>query len=433
MLKQAPSAVRLFACSLLLGVLLLSGCLDNRMPLAEETPAADDSLTAAEPTAPPAAASPAAAEPTTPPAAPAEALPTVVAQPTIGSELRLAVAEQEALMVEIYRRISPAVVSIDVIGRIDEALDLPEDHPFDPGDAIPLSSGSGFLYDNQGHIVTNNHVVATAEQLQVTFFDGSSIEARLIGSDPGSDLAVIKVDQLPPEVAPVGLGDSREIAVGQMAIAIGNPFGLQNTLTVGIISGLGRSLMGPPGGGGNFSIANIIQTDAAINPGNSGGPLLNIRGEVIGVNTAISSQNGRFEGVGYAVPSRVVQRVVPMLIRDGEYDHPWIGISMIGIDNLFAERFGMEMTSGVLITGVQPSSPADEAGLQAGTRRESYVGGTVVLGGDIITAINGQSVQNSDDLISYLQLNASVGETLTLTVLRNGEEMQVPITLASRP
>ncbi|NJO84175.1 MAG: PDZ domain-containing protein, partial [Blastochloris sp.] len=169
------------------------------------------------------------------------------------------------------------------------------------------------------------------------------------------------------------------------------------------------------------------------NPGNSGGPLLDSRGRLIGVNTAISSGTGRFEGVGYAVPSRVVQRVVPALIRDGTYEHPWIGISMIGIDNLFAQRFSMDITSGVLVTGVQANSPAADAGLLAGTRREPYVGSTVMLGGDIITAINGYPVQTSDDLISYLQIEASVGETLTLAIIRDGAEQQLSITLASRP
>jgi 2-alkenal reductase len=361
-------------------------------------------------------------------------LPEVLPQPTIRPALRAAVEDQESLLVEIYDRASPAVVSIDVSGQLDLDLDLPEGHPFGPDDNIPLSRGSGFLYDSQGHIVTNNHVVERADMLQVTFFDGSRIEASIVGTDPGTDLAVIKVDQLPPDVAPLSLGDFDEVHVGQMAIAIGNPFGLQNTLTLGIISGLGRSLIGPQAAGsGNFSIPNIIQTDAAVNPGNSGGPLLNVRAEVIGVNTAISSQSGSFMGVAYAIPAHVVQRIVPVLIEEGTYTHPWVGISMFDVDTLLASQFALDVDSGVLVTGVLPDSPADDAGLRPGDERVPYTGGTLLIGGDIITAIDGEEIRSSDDLISYLQLNAEVGDTLTITIMRDGEEQEVDLTLEPRP
>jgi 2-alkenal reductase len=219
-----------------------------------------------------------------------------------------------------------------------------------------------------------------------------------------------------------------------MAIAIGNPFGLQNTLTLGIISGLGRSLIGPQAtGSGNFSIPNIIQTDAAVNPGNSGGPLLNIRAEVIGVNTAISSQSGSFMGVAYAIPSEVVARIVPVLIEEGTYAHPWIGISMVDVDTLLAERFDLDVSSGVLVTEVMPTSPADQAGLRPGDERVPYAGSTLLLGGDIITAIDGEEIGNSDELVSYLQLEAAVGDTVTFTVMRDGEEQSIELTLAPRP
>lgn len=419
--KQALVFITLFSV-----VSLLTGCV-----FGGRQPAQPQAVSPSEAPAQPVATASSANEP----AATAAPLPAIPAQPTIEAERRAIVAEQEALFTEVYRRVSPAVVSIDVSGSLD--MVLPEGHPFnpniDPQEIIPLARGSGFLYDSQGYIVTNNHVVENAEELLVTFFDGSSSIAQLVGTDPGSDLAVIKVEQIPPGAAAVPLGNSEEVMVGQTAIAIGNPFGLQNTLTVGVISGLGRSLIGPEGGGGRFSIPNIIQTDAAINPGNSGGPLLNTRGEVVGVNTAISSLRGGFEGVGYAVPSRVVARIVPALIREGHYDHPWIGISMVGLDPLLAQRFGLEVSDGVLVTGVQEGSPGDAAGLRVGTRRESYAGGTLILGGDIITAINGQTVHTGDDLVSYLQLNASVGDTLTLTVIRDGAEQQIPITLAARP
>lgn len=359
-------------------------------------------------------------------------LPAVPPRATIEPELRTAVAGQEDLLVELYRRASPAVVSIDVAGDMSAAL--PEGHPPLPTDPnSPFSQGSGFLYDDQGHIVTNNHVVARAQALLVRFFDGSSTEAWVIGSDPASDLAVIKVNELPEGAAPLPLGDSREVAVGQMAVAIGNPFGEQNTLTVGVISGLGRSLRGPASAQGVFSIPNVIQTDAAINPGNSGGPLLNTRGEVIGVNTAIRSANGRFEGVGYAVSSGAVARIVPQLIVAGRYEHPYVGVGMADIDALMARRFELSARQGVLVQSVAPGSPAAQAGLRAGTEQVAHGGRLVRLGGDIITAINGRRINGGDELVAYLALETAVGDTVTLTIIRDGVEQQTPVTLAPRP
>jgi 2-alkenal reductase len=408
---------------------LLAGCaaLDENLPLLSQDEPTIESApgdTVAQATAEPLPTR----DPSLPPPT---ALPTVLPQPTIGPDLLQGVANYENLLVEIYRRASASVVSIEVTGSLD--LDLPEDHPMMPPPGVPLSRGSGFLYDDQGHIITNNHVVEDADTLQVTFFDGSNTLARIVGTDSGSDLAVIKVNELPPEVAPLTLGDSDQVEVGQMAIAIGNPFGLQNTMTVGVISGLGRSLLGPRTGNGNFRIPNIIQSDAAINPGNSGGPLLNARGEVVGVNTAISSQNGIFDGVGYAVPSRVVQQIVPALIRDGVYEHPWIGISMTGVDSLMAERFDLPVGEGVLVLNVIADSPADEAGLQPGDEVVEHGGAELPIDGDIITAINNTPVRDSDDIIGYLQLNTNVGDTLMLTVVRNGETLDVPLTLEARP
>jgi 2-alkenal reductase len=361
-------------------------------------------------------------------------MPASQVQPTIEAELRTGAAEQESLLVEIYRRANPAVVSIDASGPLSFAL--PEGHPgTDPDAPIVLSRGSGFLYDGQGYIITNNHVVEQADTMQVTFYDGSTTTAEVVGTDPASDLAVIQVDQLPPGATPLPLGNSGEVAVGQMAIAIGSPFGLQNTLTVGVISGLGRSLRGPSNSMGTFSIPNIIQSDTAINPGSSGGPLLNARGEVIGVNTAISTRRPQegFAGVGYAVPSRVVQRVVPVLIREGSYDHPWVGIRMQTVDTLMSEEYDLAARDGVLITEVIDDSPAGRAGLQGGSEMVEYHGFPMQLGGDIITAINGQSIRSTEDLMSYLQLDASVGDTLTLTIIRDGQEQQVPLTLSARP
>jgi 2-alkenal reductase len=347
---------------------------------------------------------------------------------TLAPDFTNALEEEQAILTELYRRINPAVVSIEVLA----------DHPpIDGGGGpsqIQFAQGSGFLYDDQGHIVTNNHVVEGASQFQIRFHDGSLAEAVLVGGDSGSDLAVLKVNELPPGTAPIALADSREVQVGQTAIAIGNPFGLQNTLTVGVVSGVGRSLVGPASpSGGRFRIPNVIQTDAAINPGNSGGPLLNIRGEVIGVNTAIRSETGVFEGVGYAVPANAVERVVPALIAEGRYQHPWMGIGMRDVDPLLANQFGLPVRQGVLVTEVQPDSPAQRAGLRAGDRTEEYGGLPIILGGDIITAVNGETVRDGNGLISYLELEASVGDTVTMTVMRDDQEQQVEMTLAARP
>jgi len=359
-------------------------------------------------------------------------LPTIPAQPTIDPALSSALIDQERLLVELYRRASPAVVSIEVLGAA-----LPEGHPTVPGSPEARAQGSGFLIDDQGHIVTNNHVVEGASQLQVRWFDGTTAMAELIGTDPDSDIAVIKVRELPPGVAPLALGDSRQVAVGQTAVAIGSPFGEQNTLTVGVVSGLGRTLRGPTRQFGTYSIPNIVQTDAAINPGNSGGPLLNVRGEVIGVNTAIAvSQGGsNFEGVGYAVPASTVARVAPELIRTGSYAHPWMGIGMWSLDALLAEQAGLPVSSGVLITDVRANSPAARAGLRAGERETQVNGLPLRVGGDVVVALNGLPVADGDQLIGLLDLNHVVGDTITLSVLRGGAGApeDVQLVLEARP
>ncbi len=353
-------------------------------------------------------------------------LPTQSPIPTLPPELTNPLAAEQEALIALYRRVNPAVVSIEVVA----------DHPPVGGALfnVPISQGSGFLFDDQGHIVTNNHVVENGAKFQVRFSDGTILMARLIGGDPGSDLAVLKVDELPPGTAPLPLADSRTVEVGQRAIAIGNPFGLRNTLTVGVVSGIGRSLSGPASSsGGRFRIPNIIQTDAAINPGNSGGPLLNIYGEVIGVNTAISSGSGSFEGVGYAVPSNAVSRVVPALIRDGRYDHPWMGIGMRDVDPILAEQLGLPVRQGVLITEVVPDSPAARAGLRSGSQVVTIGGREVRVGGDVIVAINAQLVRDSEELVSYLELETSVGDTVVMTVQRGDRQEQVEMTLGARP
>jgi 2-alkenal reductase len=415
------------AAPLLAAALLLAACSlpSVSLPWAQQPSAAPPTLAPTRTPEPTAALAATAGTPAPRPTAPP--LPTTEPIPTLAPDFTNALEEEQALLTELYRRVNPAVVSIEVLA----------DHPPVDGGApaqIQFAQGSGFLVDDQGHIVTNNHVVEDASEFQVRFFDGSLAVAELIGGDSGSDLAVLKVSELPPGVAPLRLANSREVQVGQTAIAIGNPFGLQNTLTVGVVSGVGRSIAGPTSpGGGRFSIPNVIQTDAAINPGNSGGPLLNIRGEVIGVNTAIRSETGTFEGVGYAVPANAVARVVPAIIANGRYEHPWMGIGMRDVDPLMARRFDLEIRQGILITEVQPGSPAERAGLRGGDRREDYGGLPLLLGGDIITAVNGEPVRDGNELISYLELETSVGDTVTMTVVREGQEQQLEMTLGARP
>ncbi|NOK63121.1 MAG: PDZ domain-containing protein [Chloroflexi bacterium AL-W] len=345
--------------------------------------------------------------------------------PTLLPETTEALVAEQQVMVQLFRRANPAVVSIEVIGV----------HP--PVEGLPMQDfafghGSGFLYDNQGHVVTNHHVIENGTDYQVRFASGEIIAAQLVGSDAGSDLAVLKVEDLPADVAPLSIADSGNVEVGQMAVAIGNPFQLRNTLTVGVISGVGRALRGPQSAqGGWFSIPNIIQTDAAINPGNSGGPLLNIHGEVIGVNTAISSGSGTFEGVGYAVPSNTVTRVVPALIRNGLYEHPWMGIGMYTIEPRYAQQHDLTIQQGVLVTAVQDDSPAARSGLlPAETDSDVNLN---PRNGDIIIAVDDQTIRSSDDLIRYLELETSVGDTITFTLIRDGEEQQIDLLLAGRP
>lgn len=346
-------------------------------------------------------------------------LPPAAPVPTLGPNLTSALDQEQQVLVELYRRVNPAVVSIEVAGKHPAVDGAPSSDQ-----VIPFAEGSGFLVDDQGHIVTNHHVVEGASAFEVRFADGSMTSAQLVGSDSGADLAVLKVDQLPEGSAPLTLADSETVEVGQTAVAIGNPFGLQNTLTVGVISAIGRTLRASQQG--NYSLPNLIQTDAAINPGNSGGPLLNIRGEVIGVNTAISSTSGSFEGVGYAIPASMVARVAPALISTGSYAHPWIGISMSDIEPFTAQQYNLPVQQGVLITGVLPNSPAAKAGLRGGTEDN-------ITNGDIIMAINDQPVRSADELVGFLEMQTRVGDNVSLTVRRDGTEQHVPVTLGPRP
>lgn len=289
------------------------------------------------------------------------------------------------------------------------------------------AQGSGFIYSREGHIVTNEHVVSGANSVEVTFTDGSTVNADIVGTDPYTDLAVLQVER--DNLDTLELGNSSKVNVGQRAVAIGNPFGLSSSMTSGIISQKERLL--PVQGG--FSIPNVLQTDAAINPGNSGGPLMNIEGEVVGVNTAIETRTGTFSGIGFAIPVETVKRVIPELIEDGDYMHPWIGVSGIDVNEEIAEEMNLENNTGFLVMDVVENGPAAEAGIRAGNRTAEINGIERRIGGDVIVAINSERVRGITDILTYLAREAEVGEEIEVTVVRDNREINRDLQLDSRP
>ncbi|HEY85552.1 MAG TPA: trypsin-like serine protease [Chloroflexi bacterium] len=378
------------------------------------------------------------------------ALPTLRAIATPISEQLLAQADAEELLLEnLYERVNPSVVNILVTlggegfehppvsgdeNQKPDALPTPPSEQFSPFFS-PQGQGSGFVISKEGYIVTNNHVVEDAVSVLVTFYDGARLEAEIIGVDPDSDLAILKVDAPPESLLPVTWGNSELVKVGQRAIAIGNPFGLEGTLTSGIISALGRSLPAL----NRFRIPEIIQTDAAVNPGNSGGPLLNSDGEVIGVISAIVPRQvgmgeRSFLGVGFAIPSNLAQKVTPSLIDSGHFAHPWVGISGNSITPEIAEIMDLEDTHGALVISVLPGSPASKAKLRGGNQELALPeGGIVQVGGDVIVSVEDEEVRTFDDLISFLSRRGKVGDIITLNIIRDGEPMEVELTLEARP
>lgn len=348
----------------------------------------------------------------------------------------------QSTYIDLYERVNPSVVNIRVVGSLPGATqgglpdlfpEIPEDHP---PFGLPQGQGSGFVYDADGHIITNNHVIAGAQRVVVTFADGTEAEAEVIGADPGSDLAVIKVNPDEALLQPVTLADSDSLRVGQLVAAIGNPFGLDGSMSTGIISGLGR-LLGSGAvtpSGDTFSIPNIIQTDTAINPGNSGGPLLNLDGAVVGVNTAIRSSTGGFQGIGYAVPANTVQRVAPQLIENGRVDYPWLGIRGGTLTSDLAQAMDLEAGQrGVLVVDVVADSPADKAGLRGGSETVTIDGSQFRIGGDVIVSLNGEPVTGIDNLIAIINSQTAVGDTVSLQILRDGELQDVAVTMEARP
>lgn len=307
--------------------------------------------------------------------------------------------------------------------------------------------GSGFVYDKDGHIITNYHVVASGtnnnnnnNELQVTFLDGNVYPADLVGVDQFADLAVIRVKNISPDkLAPLPLANSSSLRIGETVVAIGNPFGLSGSMTQGIVSGLGRLLPSNEnqdnieGAGSSYSIPNIIQTDAAINPGNSGGPLIDTEGMVVGINTAIFSNTGVYSGVGFAIPSNTISKVATSLIQNGSYHHPYIGIVGLSLTPDLSKQIGLNETKGFLITSITKGSPADKAGLRAGSTTTTYNGRDVDVGGDVILKIDNRDVSKIDDILSYLESQKHVGDKVHLTVLRDNAIKELDLILGERP
>lgn len=319
------------------------------------------------------------------------------------------------VLIALYEALNPGVVNITVYVQQQGMTGS--------------GAGSGFILDEAGHIVTNNHVVASADRVSVFYFDGTEAEAEIVGTDPDSDLAVIRVERLPDNVHALTLGDSDEVLVGEVVVAIGNPFGLGSSLTAGVVSAVGRTI---PAGARPFAIPQAIQTDAAVNPGNSGGPLLNMQGEVIGVNAQIASATRSNAGVGFAIPASVVRRVIPVLIEAGAYQWPWLGVEGGSVDLLVQEANALPTQYGAYIHSIAPDSPADRAGLQGSSGSTMLRGFEAPTGGDVVIAVDGKPVADFSDLLLEISMRNPT-DTITLTILRDGAEQEVEVELAPRP
>ena len=335
------------------------------------------------------------------------------------SQSVFALTDDERNNVSIYQKASPSVVNVisTVITRDFFLNPTPRE-----------GSGSGSIIDTRGHVLTNNHVIRDAQKLEVTLFDGSKWPAKLIGTDPDTDLAVIKINSPPEKLKPLPFGDSRKLQVGQKVLAIGNPFGLGLTLTTGIISSLGRTIRSEVG----TTIEDVIQTDASINPGNSGGPLLNSEGEIIGVNTAILSPTGVSVGIGFAIPVYTARRISSELIAKGFVSYPYLGAAIHTLLPQFARALSLKVEKGAMVVEVTPGGPADKAGLK-GANKQAQIGNFLhPVGGDIIIQVDKSEVTDGEELIKYLR-ERKVGDAITLKIIRDGKTREVKVTLQERP
>jgi serine protease Do len=407
------SSKQILAIVLATGVLL--ACTLSTIPVSQSSvpPALQDT-----PNAPAAAA----------PATPEFTVPKISAS-TAGS--------LDSTLESIYDRVSPSVVNVQSLLSASAAANIAGGPNANPAPTGPTAvSGSGFVWDSAGHIITNNHVVNGAIRIVVFFPDGTEANAKVIGADKNSDLAVLQVNVTPDLLKPLTMGNSDTLKVGEMVVAIGYPFGLDITMTRGIISGLSRtiSIGSATTNKSNYSIPDLIQTDAPINPGNSGGVLVNENGEVIGVTNAIESPIDASVGIGFAIPSAIITRVVPHLITDGTYVTSYIGVQGGTLTSDLAQAMSLDPgTRGILIETLDKNGPAAKAGLLGSTQQVTVFGEKVMVGGDVITAINNQPVKQFEDLISYLFRHVEPGQKVTLTILREGNPLNIDVTLSARP
>jgi S1-C subfamily serine protease len=330
-----------------------------------------------------------------------------------------AVTEEEQNTISVYKRAAPSVVNItSTVVERDFFFGL-----------VPREgAGSGAIIDSKGYILTNNHVIKDAKRIEVTISDGSKWRGRLVGTDPDDDLAVIQIEAPADRLHPIALGSSQDLQVGQTVLAIGNPFGLGETLTTGIISSLGRSIRSE----GGVLMEDLIQTDAAINPGNSGGPLLDSDGKVIGINTAIFAPSGGNVGIGFAIPADEAKRIIPDLVEKGYVAHPWMGVSLFPLTPGVAKAVDLSVSRGALIVEVLRGGPADKAGLRGGAKMVQVGNAMLPVGGDVVTALNGEAVNSSDELVRRIR-KYRPGDQVKLRILRDGKPQDVPLTLGEKP
>lgn len=399
---------------LIAGTMILAACSGSAQPAAQATEAAQ-----------------AAAAPTV--------QATEAAQGQSSSPIKQSdvIGSLQTTLETIYQQVGPSVVNITVQKTTTGVRMTPFGNMPDQSQSqVEEALGSGFVWDTEGHVVTNNHVIDGADTVTVKFSDGTTASAKVVAADRNSDLAVIKVDPTNLKLSPVTMGDSTQVKVGQLAIAIGNPFGLAGTQTVGFISALDRSLPvdSTDSSQASYTIPDIIQTDTAINPGNSGGVLVNDQGEVIGVTSAIESTTNSNAGIGFVIPSSIVEKVVPALIKQGAYEYPWLGLSGLSLTPDLAKEMNLDSNQqGVLVETVTSGGPSDKAGLRSSDKQVTISGSQVAVGGDVIVSINNEPVNVFDDLVGYLLGSTKVGEKVTLGILRDGKETQLEVTLQARP